>query len=252
MCAKTISPEIDRVKTRPDYGLDSPRIVATLFVGGVLLGCVAVVVSSAWRWAALGFAIYFLLGAFGMLLYSKKGKLAVRKRLLDRIPWRGDERVLDVGCGRGLLTVAAAHRVPRGSVVGIDVWNPTALSGNRPESVLDNAKLEGVDNVQVKPADARELPFADASFDVVVSNYVVHELKTREDREKMMREIARVLKPGGYVALVDFIFTSDCERDLVICGVQAERFRDGFLSFWISAILNFGAVRTYHLIGQKR
>lgn len=236
---------------RPNYGLDSPRIVATLFVSGVLLGCVAVAFSSAWRWVAAGLGAYFLLGAFGMLFYSLSGKLSMRERLLDRIPWRGDERVLDVGCGRGLLTVAAAHRVPRGSVVGVDVWNPTALSGNRASSVLDNASLEGVHNVEARQADARELPFPDASFDVVVSNYVVHELKTRAEREKVMREIARVLKPGSHVALIDFIFTGDCVKDLVSCGVSAAQFRDGFLSFWISAILNFGAVKTYHVVGKK-
>ena len=59
----------------------------------------------------------FLLGALGMLFYSKVEKLILRERLLDRIQWRGNERVLDVGCGRGLLTMAAAHRVNRGSVI---------------------------------------------------------------------------------------------------------------------------------------
>src|SRR5437879_9944504 len=95
-----------------------------------------------------------------MLFYSKVGKLGRAKGLLDRIPWRGDERVLDVGCGRGLLTVAAAHRVPNGSVVGVDVWIPTAITGNTADSVLQNARIEGVeDRVEVTRGDARELPF---------------------------------------------------------------------------------------------
>jgi arsenite methyltransferase len=151
------------------------------------------------------------------------------------------------------LTVGAARRLSSGLVVGVDVWNHAALSGNRAESVLKNAKIEGVDSrVEVKEADARELPFADGSFDVVVSNFVVHELKNRPDRERMMREIARVLKPDGRVALVDFIFTDECVEDLRRFGVYAERARDGFLSFWISAVLNFGAVKTYHVVGRKR
>src|SRR5215472_6849374 len=50
---------------------------------------------------------YLLSGAGGMLFYSKVGKLQLRERLLDKIPWRGDEFVLDIGCGRGLLTVGA-------------------------------------------------------------------------------------------------------------------------------------------------
>jgi arsenite methyltransferase len=241
------------LRTRADYGLDSPRIVATLFVVGIALLLVGHAVSSAGRWAAYGAGGYFVLGALGFLFYSKVGKLAMRQRLVDKIRWRGDERVLDVGCGRGLLTIAAAHRVPRGLVTGVDVWNRTALTGNRAASVVQNAKIEGVDErVEVKEGDARALPFPDATFDVVVSNFVVHELRTRGDRERMMSEMARVLKPGGCVAFVDFIFTDHCVEDLSKFGVEAQRARDGFLSFWISAILNFGMVKTYHVVGKKR
>ena len=241
------------MRARPNYGVDSPRIAATLLVSGIALCCLGVVFHSAWRWFFFGLGVYFLFGASGMLFYSKVGKLRMRERLLDRVPWRGDERVLDVGCGRGLLTVGAAHRVPGGSVVGVDIWNAAALSGNRADSVLRNAKIELVaDRVEVKQGDARQLPFAEGSFDVVISNFVVHELKSRQDREQMMREVARVLKPGGQVALIDFIFTDDCVKDLTGFGIDVERLREGFLSFWISAILNFGALRTYHVIGKKR
>ena len=103
----------------------------------------------------------------------------------------------------------------------------------------------------MKEGDARELPFADGTFDVVVSNFVVYDIKNRADRERMMCEIARVLKPGGRVALVDFIFTDECVEDLRKFGVETERARDGFVSFWVSAILNFGAIKTYHVVGTK-
>ena len=76
-------------------------------------------------------------------------------------------------------------------------------------------------------------------------------MKTQSDREAMMHEIARVLKPGGRVALVDFVFTDECVDALRKFRVEAERARDGFVSFWISAVLNFGAVRTYRVFGRK-
>src|SRR5262249_18050505 len=149
------------------------------------------------RWIGTAAAVYFFQGALGMLHYSLVGKRALRERLLDGIPWRGDERVLDLGCGLGLYAVGAARRLRSGTVVGVDLWVPGAISGNAPEAVLENAALEGVaGRVTVERGDARQLAFEDGSFDVVLSNYVLHEVDTTEERRQIIREILRVLKPG--------------------------------------------------------
>ena len=117
---------------------------------------------------------------------------------------------------------------------------------------MENAKTEGVgDRVEAKEGDARNLPFGNGVFDSVVSNFVVYELQKREDREQMMREMARVLKPGGKIALVDFIFADECVEDLRKYGVEAARERDGKISFWVNAVLNLGMVRTYLVTGKK-
>jgi SAM-dependent methyltransferase len=248
------------MSSRANYGIDSPAIVAGLSVLGGLAFSTALV----WRLfgdpplvgeiALLSAGVYFLLAAVAMVSYSKVGKLRIRDEILEALLWRGDEKVLDVGCGRGLLLIGAARRLTSGKAIGLDRWVAGALTGNRPEAVLDNARLEGVLNrVEVKEGDVRQLPFGDDSFDIAVSNFVLHEVNNREEREQMLREIVRVLKPGGLLALVDFIFTGECVRMLQEMGVaDAKRARVGsFFAFWLGAVLNFGLVQTYQVTGSK-
>jgi ubiquinone/menaquinone biosynthesis C-methylase UbiE len=155
-----------------------------------------------------------------MVHSSRRGKLVERDRLLDGLGLRGDEDVLDVGCGRGLLLLGAAKRLPRGRAVGIDVWSAKDQSDNRRSATLANAEAEGVgDRVEVVDADMRALPFADASFDVVVSSLAIHNLPDPDDRERACAEIARVLRPGGRVALLDLRATDEYARALEDFGL---------------------------------
>lgn len=174
-----------------------------------------------------------LAAAGGMLWSSKVGKLRARDELLDAIPWCGDETVLDVGCGRGLLLIAAAKRLTTGKAVGIDVWHNVDQAGNRPEATWANARLEGVaDRIDVKDADARQLPFADGTFDVIVSSLVLHNIHGRAERAKAVREIARVLKPGGRVALLDVAHTGEYVQVLRESGLRdVQRSKPRFLFF---------------------
>jgi len=248
---------------RPDYGIDSPAMV----IGELALAGVAGI--GAWLLHALGdphllgipvwgislaLGLYLLVMAGGMLDYSLRGKLRIRDLALRSIAWSGHERVLDVGCGRGLLLVGAAQRLTDGKAIGVDRWAPGAVSGNGPAAALRNAELAGVaDRVAVCDGDARKLPCPDATFDIALSNFVLHELDTPAERAQMLREITRTLKPGGRVALVDFIFTGEAGRALRAQGMSDVQRTPaaGWFAFASFALLTLGLGRLYLVTGVK-
>jgi ubiquinone/menaquinone biosynthesis C-methylase UbiE len=78
------------------------------------------------------------------------------------------------------------------------VWRQQDQSGNGPEAVWSDARIEGVESrIEIIDADLRSLPLADESVDVLVFNLVLHNIKGNEARERVVRELVRVLKPGG-------------------------------------------------------
>jgi len=198
-------------KQTPDYGLDAPPLIYAMFVlglTGVIFGFVLVWTSS--RHVSLAYAVQiFGLGcvilAALMFASSRFGKFRARDRLLERLKLRGDETVLDVGCGHGLLLIAAAKMLPRGRAVGIDIWSMDQSDNSR-ESTLRNAALEGVaQRVTVHDGDMRKMPFADRSFDATVAHFAIHNVRSREGRREAIREIVRTLNQGGQVAISDII-----------------------------------------------
>ena len=105
------------------------------------------------------------------------------------------EDVLDVGSGAGMDTLVAAQMVgPTGSVTGIDM-TPEMVAKAR-GSV---AKM-GLGSVIFVEGSAEQLPFDDASFDVVISNGVIDLIP---DKDAVFSEITRVLRPGGRIQLAD-------------------------------------------------
>jgi ubiquinone/menaquinone biosynthesis C-methylase UbiE len=129
--------------------------------------------------------------------------------------------VLDIGCGRGLATIAAARRVPSGRVVGVDRWSTVDLSGNGPEAARANARAVGVARiVSFETGDATRLRFADATFDVVVSMTVFHNIKPAAARGRAIEEALRVLRPGGSLLIFDILRTPSYVAILTAAGTQ--------------------------------
>jgi ubiquinone/menaquinone biosynthesis C-methylase UbiE len=208
-----------------DYGIDAPGALRRLAILAVATATSAVLLGATGFGAfSLVFSVVGALCAFLVTLGivgSKFGKFRVRDALMSRIAWRGDERVLDVGCGHGLLLVAAAKRLTTGRAIGIDIWSQVDQGDNHPENTARNARIEGVaDRVEIRDGDARKLDFPDESFDAVVSSLALHNIPERAERDQAIREIIRVLKPGGQVAIYDIKRISEYRQIFLESGME--------------------------------
>ena len=216
-----------------NYGIDAPTVVRNLLVIGVVLllaGIVAPhIVHADWVASlaptAIGTGGGLLIGASWMLVSSLWLKRRVMTALLDMHAWRGDENSLDVGCGRGLVAVGMAKRTPRGQVVALDRWQSQDLSGNTAHALLANATIAGVESiVRVDSADARQLPYTDASFDVVASMTALHNIPDSAGRSAAIDEIWRVTRPGGQILIFDIRHARSYAARLRSLGASEVRF----------------------------
>src|SRR5258706_15862751 len=85
--------------------------------------------------------IFFLANTVSFLYTTRRGKFVEWARILDRLQLRGDERVLDMGCGRGAVLTAVARRLTTGRVTGIDIWSTHDQSGNPKDVTARNTSL---------------------------------------------------------------------------------------------------------------
>lgn len=203
----------------PSYGIDTPPMVLAFVVLGVVAATIAVFAGGGGAPnAAIGpgvVAVLFFGVAVYMVVGSTRGKPALWQATLDGLELRGDEDALDLGCGRGLVTIELARRLPDGHVTGIDLWRSRHQSGNSRALAETNAAAAGVaDRVEVLDGDMQELPFEDNQFDLVTASLALHHIPLAEGRTQAVAEIARVLRANGRVVIVDSAKTADYVRQL--------------------------------------
>jgi len=212
------------------YGIDAPYAPAFIAVMTVVV-LVMAIISGHWQTFV---PITFMLAVLGFYLHSTlRGKFVVWADLLDQLHLRGDERILDMGCGRGAVLLMAAQRLTTGRATGVDLWRSVDQSGNSLEATRRNAIAEGVaDRVELHTGDMTALPFADSSFDVVLSSLAFHNIRGNAGRAKAVSEAVRVLRPGGRLLIADVRGTRRHELHLREIGMNEVARRRLGGSFW--------------------
>ena len=173
------------MKRRGDYGYDAPYALVAFAALGTI-SAIGAIVASVGPSGPLGiltfYGAFFLANALSFLYTTRRGKFLVWDDILDDLRLDGDERVLDMGCGRGAVSIAVAKRLGTGRVTGIDLWSTTTSRKFR-AAAMRNAALEGVeDRIGIETGDMRALPFPDGSFRLVVSSLAIHNIRSNADR----------------------------------------------------------------------
>jgi ubiquinone/menaquinone biosynthesis C-methylase UbiE len=190
-----------------------------------------IISGTAWPFVAAG----VVLACIGCGLYtSVRGKFVVWAELLDQIALRGDEQALDLGCGRGAVLLMAAQWLTTGRAVGVELWRTRDQSGNAAEATRRNAVAEGVvDRVALCTADMAALPFRDGTFDVVLSNVAIHNIRGRAGRDRAIAEAVRVLRPGGRLLIADIFGSARYRARLAELGmINVARRSLGWRMWW--------------------
>jgi ubiquinone/menaquinone biosynthesis C-methylase UbiE len=185
----------------------------------------------------LASALALLATVLSYLHTTRRGKFAVWAELLDGLQLRGDERVLDMGCGRGAVLAMVAKLTSAGRAVGLDLWTADQ-SGNHPGATLQNLDAEGVgQRCALVTGDMTAMPFSENSFDAVLSSVAIHNIdqfRWRAPRRRLQAvdEAVRVLKPGHRLMIADLGWTSVYAKHLVDLGMHDVQHRSLGWRFW--------------------
>lgn len=213
---------------KPDYKNWIPKWMLIAYSAGALLSLVLLVLFALLLHKtarlilviafALALAACLIAGGWSFFAYNRfsyDGKRKLSKSIIEGVAayvsLPDGAKALDVGCGSGALTIAVAKKNPNAQIIGCDRWTKEYSDFSK-LLCKENAKAEGIENVTFQKGDATSLPFEDESFDAVCSNYVYHNIPSR-NRQAILLETLRTLKKGGTFAIHD-IFSKNKYGDM--------------------------------------
>ncbi len=212
---------------KPDYKNWIPKWMITAGIIGIILslvlllifvfvlhGTARIIVSVILALVFAFMCVYLVWCIFANNKFSYDGERKLSKSIIDGIAeyieLPDGATALDVGCGSGALSIAAAKKNPHTEIIGCDLWGKEYEFSKL--LCKENAKAEGDENVKFQKGNATSLPFEDGQFDAVMSNYVYHNIPSR-DRQAILLETLRTLKKGGTFAIHD-IFSKNKYGDM--------------------------------------
>ncbi len=193
-----------------NYQWQVPSSVKHMSLVGIIALAIAMILTHLGITYALGIGVGValllhipIIGLTAVGIILRRARTGFIKTVVDLIPWKGDEEVLDVGCGSGILLFACVKASPTAKGTGIDIYDPYSFGGSA-GVFWKNAEIEGVKSrIDLQQVDARTMPFASERFNVIVSSLAMHHVGDGPDQEKATREIIRTLKPGGRLVICD-------------------------------------------------
>jgi SAM-dependent methyltransferase len=212
---------VKNAKSDPDYGNWAPRSLVFALGFGVAAFILFAIFARIAELKALFIICAFLCAAnffYFFNLYralSYKGGCLSGKILdmvLSRLPWDGNGKILDIGCGSGALSIKLAKKYPEAKITGIDYWG---FGWNySKEQCQRNAALEGASSrIEFLRGSAAKLPFEDESFDAAISNFTFHEVKDAKNKRDVIKEALRIVKKGGAFAFHDMYYMKSLYGD---------------------------------------
>jgi arsenite methyltransferase len=194
-------------KTKPNYGQEMIPLLLIMTILFVLLSSTIIYLTIS---GFSNFTLVIIMGGIALVSgtvavtgvwSSRVGKLIMRDKLIAELNLKGSENVLDIGCGRGLLTVGIAKKLTTGKVIGLDHWKSTLEYNYTRQMAEWNIVSEEVSNVaEIADGDAMKLLFENDKFDIITSSLAMHHIT---EPRLAIKEMWRVLKPGGTIAIAD-------------------------------------------------